>query len=356
VGVEAEALLEEASREGLLPLLEHHGLLPDSPDWLSRAESQRRAAQASELLEGELMARALKALSEQRIRAAVFKGAALAYSAYPKPFLRPRLDTDLLVREADLGRVSETLEALGYSVPFASRPGETSRQRVFLKAAGPGARHVLDVHWKLSNRWAFGDLLGVEEVLERGSFVPVRSDWALVPSPAQQLLIGCLHPLAHHGERGRARLLWTHDLLLLLSLFEEADREEFRRLATGAGATRVCAEAIQEAERIPLWKPLHDGRALERLALDEACEPASVRVLRTASGSPLGRRWGEIRSDLLACRTRAERRRYAWALLFPGTPSLLESFHLPQGAGFRWLAPALWLLRPIKAAARLISR
>ena len=57
----------------------------------------------------------------------VFKGTALAYTCYPEPSLRPRLDTDLLIRRADredgVAGVSSVWDARARS----ERPASTSR-------------------------------------------------------------------------------------------------------------------------------------------------------------------------------------------------------------------------------------
>ena len=56
----------------------------------------------------------------------LLKGVSLAYGLYRSPSLRPRADTDLLVRDSDLRSVARILMELGYSGPDAQTCNLTS--------------------------------------------------------------------------------------------------------------------------------------------------------------------------------------------------------------------------------------
>src|SRR6266436_1779063 len=55
-----------------------------------------------------------EATHRQGIDLLLIKGAALAYTHYASPHLRPRDDIDLLIRRADLERASAMLVSIGY--------------------------------------------------------------------------------------------------------------------------------------------------------------------------------------------------------------------------------------------------
>ena len=64
------------------------------------------------------------ALDERGVQALLVKGAALAYSLYPEPWLRPRVDTDILVAHESLGAADRVLRGLGYHAAPAMTTGE----------------------------------------------------------------------------------------------------------------------------------------------------------------------------------------------------------------------------------------
>ena len=72
------------------------------------------------------------ALAAAGVPALITKGTALAYTVYPQPWLRPRTDTDLLVRHEDVPAASLALQACGYTRSDALSTGElVSHQYAF---------------------------------------------------------------------------------------------------------------------------------------------------------------------------------------------------------------------------------
>ncbi|MFI5208200.1 MAG: nucleotidyltransferase family protein, partial [Gemmatimonadales bacterium] len=72
---------------------------------------------AVELLRGREITRVLGALQARGIESILLKGTALAYSVYVAPALRPREDTDLLIRAGDAEAVRRVMKNLGYTAP-----------------------------------------------------------------------------------------------------------------------------------------------------------------------------------------------------------------------------------------------
>ena len=79
---------------------EHHVL-----DSLCRARELKDDV-AVELARKYELVRVLESLAQSGIAPLLLKGAALAYSLYPSPALRPRADTDLLIRASRSGGYS----------------------------------------------------------------------------------------------------------------------------------------------------------------------------------------------------------------------------------------------------------
>ena len=73
-----------------------------------------RLAAASELSAAHDLSRLCESAQRHGVELLLLKGAALAYTHYRRPYLRPRNDIDLFLRRADLGRAEELLASLGY--------------------------------------------------------------------------------------------------------------------------------------------------------------------------------------------------------------------------------------------------
>ncbi|HEX5635106.1 MAG TPA: nucleotidyltransferase family protein, partial [Gemmatimonadales bacterium] len=111
-----------------------------------------RAAVAREIFVQQELQAMFTALDAAGIPVLVTKGTALAYAFYAEPWLRPRADTDLLVRRADVGAAADVLEARGYSRSVAISTGEhVSHQAAFERRDPNGVRHVIDLHWRIAN-------------------------------------------------------------------------------------------------------------------------------------------------------------------------------------------------------------
>src|SRR5438045_3263394 len=120
------ALTESAIAHGVEALL-----------WEALADSQGEAAKLRGELEPRVRAAATRDLFVRRdlqsvmstlagagVSALITKGTALAYTVYPQPWLRPRTDTDLLVRHEDVPAASLALHACGYTRSDALSTGE----------------------------------------------------------------------------------------------------------------------------------------------------------------------------------------------------------------------------------------
>jgi len=237
-GVDEAALCRLASAEGLGP-------------WLSREMAARGlpvpgplARMGYAVLAQNLVIRAAledldRAFSGSGLQVLVHKGAALAFSAYPDPGLRPMEDADLMVRRKDAGRLAGVLSGLGYS-PQPRAP------HLFFSA-----RLRLDVHTHLldAERVPARRLLtprGMGPVWEEARPLGPGFESLKTPSPADEVLNLALHALKH----SMSRLVWLLDLDLLLSGRDKAFFEELASRAAYMGQEKALALAVWMAARV----------------------------------------------------------------------------------------------------------
>ena len=152
----------------------------------------------------------------------MFKGAALAYSVYPEPYLRPSSDFDILIRTGDRERAFNVLSHAGYE-PAARITGDLIMPQRCMTRRADLVTHTLDVHWKLVNPVLYSERLTFDALWAGAVSVPRLTLPARMPTPADHLLISCLHRIAHH--QNADDLLWLYDIHLLARALDEHQRQ-----------------------------------------------------------------------------------------------------------------------------------
>lgn len=206
-------------------------------------ERQRAQNFMTLLLNGELF-RLLELFAAQRIPALVIKGPVLAVQAYGDPAMRSYGDLDLLVRQKDIRRATETMMASGYRAVVsleAIGAGKIPGQYLFSK---PDSKLLVELHNDLTLRY-FPRPLPIEDFFARQVFVRVDSHEVPAPSLEDELVLICIHGAKHFWQR----LSWIADVAGLISR------------QTGIDWDR----AIASAERVRAEHLLHTGL---RLAVD----------------------------------------------------------------------------------------
>jgi len=295
-----------------------------------------RAAVTREIFVQRELQAVCTALQRACVPALVTKGAALAYTVYPEPWLRPRLDTDLFVRAADLEAVTVVLEALGYARSAAISTGEhVSHQRAFDRVDSDGMHYVLDVHWKLANPQVLAEALAFDTLWPESQSVPAIG--ARVPSTVASLALACVHRLAHH--QGHERLVWLYDMVLLARQLDSAGWQTLTDLAERQGIAAVCLDGLRVARLMGLDLP-HDVE--QRLAAAAPRERSRVYVVRRVT------RHDVLLSDLAHLGTWRARLRLLREHVFPPSAFMRQRY----GSSSRWPLPALYLHRFVTGAAR----
>jgi hypothetical protein len=334
---ELSALVRSAEHHGISGLLwQVLHLRADRPaGFIEQLSGRVHADIAREAVRARDLSAVTRALEERQIPALLIKGAALAYTCYPHPWLRPRTDTDILVPRESVDAAAAVFLSLGYYPSAAISTGElVSHQIAYERRGQHGVSHVIDLHWKIVNPHVLADVLPFAEVWADARVVTRDTLVARVPSPVWCLLIACVHRLAHHQDQ--ERLVWLHDMNLLARQFTRDDWTTFVALAHTHGISAVCAHGLEAASRL-LGMPIPET-VTAALNTDQTVEP---------SGAYTGRR---RKLDVL----RDDLRRLPWSdrvlLLrehaFPPASFMMSRYALHQRT---WL-PAFYIRRLVSGA------
>ncbi len=343
----------------VLDLVRWHGLAPLLGDRLRREatgsagwpaalraalEAERRGAAILEDRQRAAIAAVLDALAAAGVPALVFKGTALAYTVYPKPWLRPRVDTDVLVAPDDRLRAIRILEACGYRRTPLIDGSVVMRQAEYVKDEPGGVRVAIDVHWRLGNAAVLAGLFDFSELLARAVAVPALAPSARAPDPADALLIACVHRVAHH--ESEPRLMWLYDVHRLAGSLDAAGLEAFATRAVAKRVARVSAAALREACKVfptPLSLP---SRTLDQIFGRAGDEP-SERYLRSAR-----RRAAGLFRDLVLFETPRESALFLLQHLFPSRAYMQAAY----GCSHPILLPFLYGHRLLTGVGRWLRR
>jgi hypothetical protein len=243
---EWRALVEAAGKHGVLPLLADAA---SNARWDRELLAEMRPAVAAEtalaILRQVELRRVLAALAAAGVQPLVIKGAHLAFTCYRSPDRRPRVDTDLLIRERDRIALKKCLGTLGYE-PVPHVTGEVAfSQFSYRHVDAHGTSHTLDVHWRIAIPKAFADRLGYDELRRDAVNVTDLGPHALAPSPPLALLIACLHRTAHHGTSDR--LVWLYDIHLLATMLSAGEWDVVASRAADTGLAPVVAAGLEHA-------------------------------------------------------------------------------------------------------------
>lgn len=321
---------------------------PGCCDWPAeiREELARRAraAVAIEVARQQEIAAVLDRLAADGVTPILFKGTALAYSTYGAPSLRPRSDTDLIVRRSDVDAVSRVMTALGYARPPHSGGELLFRQFWLERRDHNGVMHAFDVHWRVSTQPAFADLLSYEELAADAVAVPALGVHARAAGPLHALLLACIHPVMHH--RNDERLLWIYDIHVLARTLPAADLARLADLAIVKRMAAVTAAGLSRA-RDRLATPL-PGNLVERLRASAAVEPSAVYLQPN-------RRWThDLVASLRALPRWRDRLHLLREVAFPAGHYMLHAYGLGRSA--TPLLPVLYSHRILRGAWQMLGR
>jgi hypothetical protein len=284
----------------------------------------------------------LQAFAGDGVRVLVVKGSALAYTLYVQPWHRPRLDTDILVAEEDVAAAIAVLSARGYAASPAISTGQlVSHQAPYERTDVRGARHVIDLHWKVVNPQLLAAALTFDHLWARAASAPPLGPAARVPRAVDALILACVHRLAHH--QSFERLIWLYDLRLLSRALAADDWTDLCRTACANGVASLCLDGLRHARtRVGAELPAPFEAELEAAGQWE-------RSRAYVHGS-LSRR-DVLVSDLRTLPTWRQRLRLLREHAFPPAPFMRHRYGV---RGRLWL-PALYVHRLVSGASRWLK-
>jgi hypothetical protein len=209
------------------------------------ARSHLAAAEARRVLWEQDIRRVLARLAEHGVRPVLIKGAALAYTHYARPHLRPRLDTDLLIDERDVVRAREAFASLGGGLVPLVTGRLVMPQFQYETSDATGCVHVYDVHFKVAVPPRFSRALEFAEISTGSVAIPSLAEGARAPSAIHALLLACVHRAAHHRSGGP--LIWLHDVHLIADRLSPLEQQEVASLAAARGLVQVVLDMTGDA-------------------------------------------------------------------------------------------------------------
>lgn len=352
----------EAFERELFSLAQTHGVLALLHDRASsrgefaawpqhlrkRLDAASKAQAVRELLVKRELVSLLERLAEAGVSALLLKGTPLAYTLYPKPYLRTRCDTDILIPESQFQLAHEVLVHADYAPDLPYRK-MVSYQAEYRHRSASEIELAIDLHWRLSNLQYFAWAFDFDELHECS--VQASAVWrgARAPAPLQALLIACMHRATNISAPGfdvgidsqePNRLIWLYDIHLLCGRLSAVDWARLVEIATVKGVRAICLDALRVTSAC--FGTLIPDSVMDRLAAPGRAELSAGYLKR-----------GSLRSRMIDLRSLPDWRRRRdlladWA--FPSVDHMLARYAVHS----RWLLPLLYIRRALEISSKLL--
>jgi hypothetical protein len=207
-------------------------------------QSQRAHTVFALHLTAELF-RVLERFAAAGIDVLLTKGPALSVRCYGKPEMRQFGDIDLIVRESDIRRASQTMIELGYEprIPLRAIDAKKSPgEYVFRKS---GTNVLIEFHTERTFRY-HPRRLPIQKLFERSEFVTIDGRAVPALSLEDELVLISIHGAKHFWER----LMWIADVAALLSAKEAPNWNRAMAAAREVGAERILLLALRLASDV----------------------------------------------------------------------------------------------------------
>jgi len=345
---ELELLLNFAQEHGIVPLL-HHQLQTVSrsikvPRQLMESlHAQATLETAAELARNHELKQVLAALTNNGIQPLLMKGTPLAYLLYPNPTLRPRCDTDLLIPIADKEKTIHILTESGYIFPNATSGDFVMHQAACIKKEKTGFMHQLDVHWKISNRPYFANILQYKELIKCAVPVLELGPHAHALALTDALLFACLHRAGHAVSNDSNRLIWLYDIHLLCEALKPSELEYFISQAGSLRVSTLCLDALEQTQ-LRFHTNLPDT-ALSQLRKSSTQSEPSAHYLQEG-------RFTQLKCNLKSLPKFTDKLAYIGEILFPSQNYMLIKYKTRN----HLLLPLLYLHRFFLGCKKQIFR
>lgn len=363
-------VLEDAVAHGVVPLLYHHlsAVEEDGDDPIPTAVAAwfRRvsiAGAARRLLLLNELKGVLADLEAAGAPGVVWKGPALAYSAYPEPELRPFADLDILVRRRDISRAHEALASRGYTPRpgLALSDGDSFARSNHTVPMIHGPTGVcVDLHWGGGARY-FSSAMDTDSLCEQAG--PLVVDDTVVPALLlEPLLLALSVHGAKHGPFPWPRLRWITDVEAVLRSYPKDGWPALLDRARATGCQRMVLLGIGLAQEL-LEAPIPTCAA-DAIRDDPAVTSLVFAIRdRLLSESPAPFTFGDrVRFDLAVRERARDRVHYRFQRLLTTSPRDAAALRLPTPLRFLQVPlrllrlTATYILRPTRIAGLYSGR
>lgn len=290
----------------------------------------------------------LALFAEHGIRAIPFKGPVLAEAIYGSLHFRQFVDTDILVREADVRQAGQLLLERGYERSVQEARMSEAQQEVYAELTHQNAfwrrdeaikevMHVVELQWSFASRY-FSSPLDPRHVWAR----PGRAVLAGTPVPSfgheELILFLCLHGARHLWRQ----LQWVCDVAEFVRSCEDFNWPRLFERAQRLGMERILLLGLLLAHDLlgtPLPAPA-PARLRAHAAVHVLAQEVQERLFAEGEAAP---GMFPIRRFHLRVRERVwDKARYVLFGLTP-TPKDWTFLALPKAFSFFY-----YLLRPIR--------
>jgi hypothetical protein len=186
--------------------------------------------------------RLLELFAVQDIPALVVKGPVLAMQAYGDPTMRSYGDLDLLVRQRDIRRATESLLAAGYQAAVPLSAIDAQRIPGQYLFASSDRNLLVELHNDFTLRY-FPRQLPLDELFERHVLVGLDGHEAPALAVEDHLVYICVHGATHFW----GRLGWIADVAALVTRQADVDWQKAMNTAKEMGAERMLHTGLRLA-------------------------------------------------------------------------------------------------------------
>ncbi|WP_339138129.1 MAG: nucleotidyltransferase family protein [Candidatus Electrothrix sp. GW3-4] len=190
----------------------------------------------------------LDALAEIDVKPLLLKGTPLSYTLYPEPGLRPRCDTDLLIRESDRDKTAALMKKMGYAPLHEAQVDSINTQMSYAGKTAQGITCRYDIHWQVSNcNRQFSRDFTSGKLFAQAEAIPALGEHACTLSKVDALIFACFHRAGHFSHSGD-RLIWLYDIHLLCQALTAHEVARFYQLAKELQMISLCVNAMLTAQ------------------------------------------------------------------------------------------------------------
>jgi hypothetical protein len=186
----------------------------------------------------------LPLLADAGIGILVTKGPALSVRCYGDPGMRQYGDIDLIVRDADIRRVTQAMLDLGYEPRVSLNAIDAKRAPGEYAFRKPGTDLLIEFHTESTFRY-HPRPSPVEKVFQRSTFIAIDGRNVPVLSLEDELVLICIHGAKHFWER----LMWIADVAALISR-QALDWDRAIAVAREVGAERMLRLGLRLASDV----------------------------------------------------------------------------------------------------------